>query len=113
MFTLFLGIKSAVGCIDGYKQVLFRPMGQEEKRKRLASDAGPFNALHMAEVWGSEVKRAAIEQDGSSAFVYFPQSASIGTAFAVFQQILMQVDMSELQYAVLGDDEFLVHGFSE
>ena len=87
------------------------PAGKEEQRKRMASDSRPLDATHLFDARRAEIERAAIKEDDSSAFLYFPQAAPIGTAFSEREQVAMLVNATELQGAILVDDKFLVHGF--
>ena len=85
-------------------------MRKEEKREGSTAHASPFDTTYKVEFGGTEGEGTAIEQDAPTAFVYFPESATVGTIFAPIQQVAMLIHPSELQHAVLIDDEFLIHG---
>ena len=91
--------------------VFVGPMRKEEKRTRSTTYNCPFDATHKVEIGGTEGEGATIEQDASPAFVYLPESASVGTILAPIQEVTMLIHSSELQYSVLIDDEFLIHGY--
>ena len=84
-------------------------MGQIEQGAGSAAKPSPIYPLHVVEVGRTEVKTSAIKYDGTSAFVYLPQSASVGALLAWSQHVAMQVDVAELQHSVSIDDEFLKH----
>ena len=94
-----------------YQQVLLRPVRQVEEWQRLSADSCPFDAAQVMEVGCPEVERTPVEQDGPASFVNFPQASPVETPFVPCQQVFMQIDVSELQHAVLIDDEFLVHTY--
>ena len=86
-------------------------MRQIEERARGSPQARPIYLFHKVEIGRTEVKTSAIKYDGTSAFVYLPQSAAVGALLAWSQHVAMQVDVAELQHSVSIDDEFLKHRF--
>ena len=90
-------------------------MRKKEKRDWGTAYATPLDAMYTVEIGGTEGKGTPVEQDATTAFVHFPQPATVGTILAPIQQVAMLIYPSELQYTVLIDDEFLIHGsfFSE
>ena len=94
---------------DWHNLFFVRPMRQIEERARGSPQARPVYLFHKVEIGRAEVKTSAIKYDGTSAFVYLPQSAAVGALLAWSQQVAMQVDVAELQHSVSIDDEFLKH----
>ena len=58
--------------IYGHKAIFGWPMGKVEKHARSASDAQPFNALHLFEAGWTESKGTPIKEYNSAYFVNFP-----------------------------------------
>ena len=95
---------------DDWHYLFFvRPMRQIEERARGSPQARPIYLFHKVEIGRTEVKTSAIKHDGTSAFIYLPQSAAVGALLAWSQHVAMQVDVAELQHSVSIDDEFLKH----
>lgn len=84
-------------------------MRQIEQRTRGAPQARPVYPCNKVEIGRTEVETPAVEHDGSSAFIYFPQSAAIGALLARGQHVTVKIDVAELQHSVSIDDEFLKH----
>ena len=94
---------------DGHNLFFVRPMRQIEERARGSPQARPVYLFHKVEIGRTEVKTSAIKYDGTPAFIYLPQSATIGALLAWRQHVAMQVDVAELQHSVSIDNEFLKH----
>jgi hypothetical protein len=85
-------------------------MREEEKWAGLASKGAPVDALESAEVGRTEVKRTTVEQNGTTVFVDFPESAAVVAFLVPREEVAVHIDVSELEDAFVGDDEFLIHG---
>ena len=96
----------------GHNMLLVGPMGQIEEGVRLATEGAPVDATKTAEVGQAEGERTAVEEDGAAGLVYLPESTAIGAIFVPIQEVSVLIDATELQDAVLVDDEFLIHGLT-
>lgn len=95
---------------DDWHYLFFvRPMRQIEERARGFPQARPIYLFHKVEIGRTEVKTSAIKYDGTSAFVYLPQSAAVGALLTRGQHVTVKIDVAELQHSVSIDDEFLKH----
>lgn len=86
-------------------------MGQIEQGAGSAAKPSPIYPLHIVEVGRTEVKTSAVEDDGTTTFVDLPKSSTVCTLLTRSQHVSVQIDVTELQYAVSIDDEFLKHRF--
>lgn len=95
---------------DDWHHFLFRrPVGKIEQGMGSAAKPSPIYPLHVVEVGRTEVKTPAVEDDGTTTFVDFPKSSTVCTLLTRSQHVSVQIDVTELQYAVSIDNEFLKH----
>jgi hypothetical protein len=58
----------------------------------------------------AELEGTSVQHYGATQRVLFPKSSASRTVFAPGEQVVVQIHVAELQYTVLCDYEFLVHG---
>jgi hypothetical protein len=104
-------IHSVLVYVDGFNLFFIGPMREEEKWAGLASECAPVDALESAEVGRTEVEGAAVEQNGTTAFVDFPESAAVVAFLVPREEVAVHIYVSELEDAFVGDDKFLIHVF--
>lgn len=67
--------------------------------------------LYLSDAGRPEIERASVEEDDTSVLVHLTTSATIGETIVVSEQVTVKEHVSELQYIVLINDEFLVHSY--
>ena len=80
-------------------------MGEIEQGAGSAAKPCPIYLLHIIEVGRTEVEASAVEDDGSTTFVDLPKSSTVCTLLTRSQHVSVQIDVTELQYAVSIDYE--------